>query len=865
MECRQYFSVITGCSERLCAVSLLSLLSRMRASRARVVSALLSASTILSFFPAATFAFSDVSSRAEFSTAIEALQTRGVIEGYSDGTFKPTATINRAEFLKIVLESKTQDFEKNTEGCFPDVKSSDWFAPYVCTAKAMDIVAGYPDGLFHPERDINFVEAAKIVTLAYKQQVQGGAEWYEGYARALESSKAIPPSINGLEAKINRGEMAEIMWRLSEAKTDQPSKGFLNVKYPEVEINFAADSVQTAKSCVDLRAFVSEAQVNGGVQYGRGGGPTMLMEGAMAPQANNMKAADSAATTGSDYSQTNVQVAGVDEGDIVKTDGTYLYVVTTGKVRIVQAQPATNLKLISTIDLEENAFTPSDLYVDGNRLVVLGQRWTPYTGGPHIMDSSGSPQVEKRAAGDASMMIWPGPWYGAQKAEVRIYDITNRSNPTLERKVAFDGSTVSSRRIEDKLYIIVNNPVIWGGPGPIPLKATEEDLLPKVDDSKTGVRPIADCNDIAILPHVPSPQYLTVGVIPLTKPTTEIKSTTVLGSAENVYASLSNLYIATTEWNYNWNNVNPQSSEKTNVFRFAYADDGIDLKTQGSVPGHLLNQFSMDENDNTFRIATTVSSMWNNEKETKSTNNLYVLNMSMQRTGAIEDIAPGEQIYSARFLGDRAYMVTFKTVDPLFVIDLSDATNPKILGKLKIPGYSNYLHPYDENHLIGFGKEVDESIDKDKVHTDDAVYYTAIQGMKVAIFDVTDVENPKELHKVVIGERGTESPLLQNHKALLFDKERGLLSFPIMVTKKEGNSTEPSPIFQGAYVYTINLKDGIKLRGTITHYSDAEIQKAGGYWYGGEKDIQRIVRIGSDLLTISNTDVQSHSEETVKK
>jgi len=135
----------------------------------------------------------------------------------------------------------------------------------------------------------------------------------------------------------------------------------------------------------------------------------------------------------------------------------------------------------------------------------------------------------------------------------------------------------------------------------------------------------------------------------------------------------------------------------------------------------------------------------------------------------------------------------------------------------------------------------------------------------VALFDVADVEHPKEVSKVVIGERGTDSPLLSDHHALLFDKERDLLSFPIMVMEKQGSSSEPTSVFQGAYVYTLTLHGGFKLRGTITHYNQDDYQKMGGYWYGGEKDVQRIVRIGKSLYTISNAEVQSHTEEEVKK
>lgn len=843
-------------------------MSRLAASRfARV---LLAAGILLSVAPAlgAVPNFRDVSASTQYRAAIESLRTAGVIEGYGDATFKPGSTINRAEFLKIVLGSRGQSETAAEKDCFGDVRD-EWFAPVVCSAKRNGIIQGYPDGLFHPEREISFVEAAKIIALAYGQDVESGGEWYEPYARALEASKSIPPSISDLEQRITRGEMVEMMWRLREGRTDQPTKGYLNVKYPQLRINLAADVPQRAQSCADLRAFVSEAGLAGtSASYGRSDGPMMIEEAMPAvPGAAMMKASDSALppqNAGADFSRTNVQVEGVDEGDIVKTDGTYIYIVSNQSIRIVKAIPTGAMEVMSVLDLEENAFVPTDLYVEGNRLIVVGSRWTPGAGGPHIMNDVGNGVSVKMMAPS----IWPGPWYSTQKAEVRIYDVSDRRNPALERKVSIDGSAVSTRKIGNKLYLVANDPVRWTGPGPIPLNVTENDILPRIEDSRSKHdEPVARCGDVMILPHQPSPQFLTVAVIPTDRPGAQVERTTVLGNGENVYASLKNLYVASTRWQYSWRGGDGQSSEQTDIFRFAFTDDGVDARGQGSVPGHLLNQFSMDEHDNVFRIATTVAGRWNGSgaHETPSTNNVYTLNMDLERLGSIEDIAPGETIYSARFLGNRAYLVTFKTVDPLFVLDLADARNPRILGKLKIPGYSNYLHPYDETHLIGFGKEVDESIDKDKVHSDNAVYYTAVQGMKIALFDVSDVEHPTELFKTVIGERGTDSPLLQNHKALLFDRDRGLLAFPVMVTGKPSTGSEPMPVFQGAYVYDLNLRSGFTLRGSVTHYDDEDMQKAGGYWYGGRQDIQRILRIGDSLFTISNAQVQAHGENNVKK
>jgi inhibitor of cysteine peptidase len=533
-------------------------------------------------------------------------------------------------------------------------------------------------------------------------------------------------------------------------------------------------------------------------------------------------------------------------------------------VQIIKAVPGTDMQKVSTVDLGDENASITELYVDGNTLIAIGTGYrqmnspTPY-GDPRVMNSK---------------MIAPDYYYGGNATTlVRIYNIADKANPKTVRSLVFDGSTMSTRRIGGKLYLVMQQGMpYWGGrPMPLAAAAMEKELMPTMTDSAKGTAsmPVVRCGDVNILPHVPSPSYLIVSAIPTDSASGEVKSDVILGSAGTVYASLNNLYIGSSQWNYVWDGSG-DNNVSTTLYRFAFDGQGATFKAKGSVPGTALNQFSMDEHENTFRIATTISEYGNDVSLTS--NNLFVLNSSdMAQVGSIEDIAPGEHIKSVRFMGDRAYMVTFQQVDPLFVIDTSDARNPKILGKLKIPGYSDYLHPYDETHLIGFGKEVDPSIDADKVHTEGAIYYTAIQGMKISIFDVSDVANPTEMFKTVIGDRGTESPLLYNHHALLFEKDKNLLSFPVTVYTKPTTpskteyESEPTPTFQGAYVYDISLTKGLQLKGKISHYTSDDYMKSGGTWYPYGKDVERVVRIGESLYTISQSEVDSHTLSTLSK
>ena len=278
----------------------------------------------------------------------------------------------------------------------------------------------------------------------------------------------------------------------------------------------------------------------------------------------------------------------------------------------------------------------------------------------------------------------------------------------------------------------------------------------------------------------------------------------------------------------------------------------------------------MDEFEDHFRVATTVNHASRMENTTE--NNIFVLDDDLEIVGKITDIAPGEDIYSARFMGKKAYLVTFKRIDPFFVIDLADPEDPKILGKLKIPGYSDYMHPYDENHIIGIGKDTEAA-------EEEAGDFFWHQGLKIAIFDVTDVENPKEMYKTVIGDRGTDSPILWDPKAFLLDKEKELMVIPITIAEIDDEiKSDPmaerwtygDTVFQGALVYNITIEDGIKEIGRISHLEDEELyQNSGSYFYSYGTEIQRSLYMDNILYTISTGFIKANdldndlSEEAV--
>jgi uncharacterized secreted protein with C-terminal beta-propeller domain len=288
----------------------------------------------------------------------------------------------------------------------------------------------------------------------------------------------------------------------------------------------------------------------------------------------------------------------------------------------------------------------------------------------------------------------------------------------------------------------------------------------------------------------------------------------------------------------------PVPIDKTIVHLIDIANGGILYGGSGEVPGRILNQFSMDEYEGYFRTATAASA---------HENGVFVLDRNLTIVGRLENIAPGENFHSARFMGDLCYLVTFRKVDPLFTIDLSDPTEPRMLGELKITGYSDYLHPYDQDHLIGVGKET--------VAAEDGPY-SWYQGLKISLFDVTDKSTPEELGNYVIGDRGTDSPVLYEHKAFLFDKERSLLVLPVSVAKIDSSRfpdgvppyTLGSMVWQGAYVLTVSLDlpDKIAFRGKVTHIENEDLTDTSHY-------VTRALFIEDVLYTISASKIKMNS------
>lgn len=512
-----------------------------------------------------------------------------------------------------------------------------------------------------------------------------------------------------------------------------------------------------------------------------------------------------------EYSTTNTQVKGIDEADIVKTDGEYIYYISKNKLVIVKA--GTDLKIVSEIEyinVENEYINPQEMYIDGNKLIMI------------VTKGNAS-----RFFGCYDMLYETGT-----TTKAITYDITKKEKPVVYKEFEIEGSYITSRMANHTMYLIANKYIPYNNE-----EIKQEDLMQKYTDSTKGENQYIDLAKVGYVKDYPDNSYLNIVAFD-TQTKREAEINTILGAGNNVYMNGNNIYVTKTDYSFRTN-----EESKTIIYKFEINRTKIKYIAEAKVPGSIINQYSMDEYNGNFRIATTKSS--------KIINNLYILNSNLEQIGKIENIAEGENIYSVRFMGDKGYVVTFKQVDPLFVIDLKEPTQPKMLGELKIPGYSTYMHPYDETHIIGFGQDTQAKGSN-----------VEITGMKMAIFDVTDPTNPQELFSTKIGDIGTYSTILYNPKALLFSKEKNILAFPITINEATKTSSRSNLTFQGAIVYSIDLTNGFTEKGRIAH-----MEITNGYKdYDYKQEVERIIYIDNDLYTLSpgtikRTDMNKMTEQ----
>ncbi len=517
-----------------------------------------------------------------------------------------------------------------------------------------------------------------------------------------------------------------------------------------------------------------------------------------------------------DFSETNIQIEGIDEADIVKTDGDYLYVAADTKIFIVSAKNGV-MKVVSEIDVSEadaekskkrkdaeesdKEYRIKSIFIDDGRLAVFGSCYIwdvpallmPSTSGAAVYNMPESRIVSQDAAYFRS---------GRQYTYVNIYDTKDKTKPELLQEFSISGDFQTARKAGEYIYLAASE-YLYGVDDLE--KAGSKEILPLYSDVKRGEDDAEltaiDPGSVYLCPIESSPSFTTLAVLNIAgDQDAQIKS--YIGSANEFYMSSDSIFM--TFWDYEYDEAVQSGREYTDIIALAVDGMEISYRADGRVPGALLNQFSMDEYNGYFRIATT---------EWESGSNLFVLDENLDITGSIRGIAEGEQIYSVRFMGDKGYLVTFETMDPFFTIDLSDPYSPVLAGELKLPGYSNYLYLIDENTVLGIGRQTKELFTRDEFGKEEAAGYRE-GGIKLSLFDISDFSNPKELDSYVIGNEDIWSDALYDHKAIFIDRERNLVGFCIE------NYAENKTIPAGAYIFEIS-GDEIMLSGSLEKKENA--------------------------------------------
>jgi uncharacterized secreted protein with C-terminal beta-propeller domain len=643
-----------------------------------------------------------------------------------------------------------------------------------------------------------------------------------------------------------------------------------------------------AKVDLELQSFVSQ-------DYYYGGGPAVFEDVAAeggagvdrgSPEAPTQADGDTA-NAPSGFSDTNRQVADVDEADIVKVgdEGRKLYVIRGNGFHDFDSWPASQTSKVADLEIEGGAM---EMFVAGDRAVVFSSVYNV-----EALDDGDLCQGYSYGGPEPGLADVDGSYYcGRSFVKITIIDLSGDS-PEVVREIYVDGWYTSSRRHDNivravvqssmqrpgtvpNLYEIVYNGAaypesrdaeillayVWAAEAKQAILATTlDDWLPvwgERIDGEIQPQPV-QCSDF----YSPEPGLTNYGLTQIVginmandDPT---RITSILGQASQVYSNGEAMVLTQPDWTYFERGVN---SDRTAVHRFAVSFEEQRTPYQGSgfVQGVVNDQFSIDERAGIIRIATTRTTwqdrtddmlapdVWIPPTTDNLVSTLRLNGDALELVGSTPPLAEGERIFSARFLGDLGYIVTFRQVDPLFAIDLSNPEKPIVLGELKIPGFSDYMHPLGDNHLLTIGRDVDEETQWDN-------------GTALQIFDVSDPAKPKLAHKALVGEGFSEAN--HNHKAFNFYADKGLLAFPFV--SYEGNFSSTLELWD------VNAKSGFNRRGAVDH-SDLVLNDCGGIPYavdefyyncGYDPQITRGVFIDEFIYSISYGGVRVHDVDNL--
>jgi inhibitor of cysteine peptidase len=491
--------------------------------------------------------------------------------------------------------------------------------------------------------------------------------------------------------------------------------------------------------------------------------PQQMIGGTLS-ESNQDKMMKSEDKNAADYSRTNEQVEGVFEADLVKNNGEYVYAISkkTSEVNISKLTQG-SLGFIGKIKIEDAI--PDEIYLVDKKLVIISLK----SENTYLNSSEVNPTPYKDIA------------YMATSVMIKIYDVSDPKNPVFEQKFEQTGKYNTSRVVGNQLFIITSQ-YSYSSP------KSEKDYdayIPSV--TKNGKKVFIKPEDITIINSAGNLNYAVVSSVKIDDTKTEIRAKAVLGGANTIYSSTKNLYITNNRW------IEEETSDynTSDIIKFSLNNGNIDVVAKTTIKGALLNQFSLDEFEGNLRVAVSIQKnkiekeliqnynpyiggdktlpsniVIRNVREVETNNKVIVLDKDLKTIGETPPLAETETIYSARFMGEMCYIVTFRQVDPLFVISLKDPKNPHVKGELKIPGFSEYLHPLNENILIGIGKDADLD--------------GRVKGFKISLFDVSNPEKPTEIASSALAGNVSETLVSQTHKAFMLDKRNNLVGLPFV-------------------------------------------------------------------------------------
>ncbi|PIE20160.1 MAG: hypothetical protein CSA66_01230 [Proteobacteria bacterium] len=542
------------------------------------------------------------------------------------------------------------------------------------------------------------------------------------------------------------------------------------------------------------------------------------------------------------FTDTNTQTAGVDEADVVETDGELLYTLSGDDLVIVDAWPGVELAEIGRVSVPGSA---EAMYLYGDRVLVLSRE---------------RPTYGWSVGGTAGMTI------------ATLVDVSDPAAPSVAKRWGVDGTMSVTRRIGGKVYLVQGTPLSVEGlqtwvdvSGADDVEditaryvrqaranvallegADLEGYLPRgwevsASGAVSGGEVVTDCSEVYRPEAYSGRGVLTVATVDLDAPEARPYASSIVGGWGTVYASGTALYVATSDWAFSWWWGRPSSRHfTTQIHKFAFEPTTGEAiyAASGSVPGHAFDQFALDERAGLLRVATT--GMGGADLESFVTVLEDRGEGALEEVGQVGDIGPGEEIYAVRFIEDRGYVVTFMQVDPLHVIDLADPTRPTIAGELEIPGYSSYLHPMGDGHLLAIGRDGDERGN--------------LSGLSLSIFDVTDPSAPRRLHKITHSDSwGSYSEAESNHLAFNYYAERGLLAIPV-------GSWSSSAHGAGLSLFEVDVDAGFAPLGTLYHDdlvpSDASCGPEGA-------TVRRGVFIEDVVYSVSEAGIKAHAVGTL--